>query len=99
MRPWRKKVLIAGVILFVSAFVSLKLMIETDFPVYYIPYPYGYLLYGAIPIVLDLSGTLCFVIYTLSRPDTENWFPRTAAVIFLGGLPALVWYVGCFVGR
>lgn len=96
MRPWRKKFLIAGILLLVAAFASIKLMIATRFPLDYIPRPLGYQLYGFIPITLDLLATLCFVIYVVSRPDTENLFPRTAAVVFVGGALALIWYAICF---
>lgn len=91
MKPQRKKFLIAGVLLLILAFAFIKLMVEIPFT-----FPFSREINGFVPIVLDLLATICFVIYVVSRPDKENLFPRTAAVVFVGGALALIWYAICF---
>lgn len=92
IRSWRKKFLVSGIILFASTIVFLKLFIANS-----LDFPLIKELACFIPITLELLSTACFIVYTVTRPDTENLFPRTTAVIFIGGMLAFSWYVIWYV--
>ncbi|MDO4286107.1 MAG: hypothetical protein Q4C40_00110 [Eubacteriales bacterium] len=93
MSSWRKKFFIAGMIFFVITLIILALFL--CIPAIYERLSHEVLCF--VPITFDLLATVSFAIFTISRPYTENWFPRTLAVVFIGGVPALVWYAIWFV--
>lgn len=91
-QPWRKKLLFSGIILFASTIIFLKFFVTNG-----LDFPLSNALSCFIPITLELLSTACFTVYTITRPNTENWFPRTLAVVFVGGMLAFTWYAAWYV--
>mgnify|MGYP006939722345 FL=1 len=89
MRLWRKNLLMVGFVFVAAAFITAVVFSQIDI--------LNYTAEGVIPIVLEVIAAICFAVFAITRPYTENWFPRTLAAIVAAGIPAFVWYAIWFV--
>lgn len=91
MSTWRRKFLIAGFV-----FIAAIILFAAAAPAGLLDRASVKML-CYVPLVLELLSTACFTVYTVTRPNTENWFPRTLAVVFVGGMLAFSWYAAWYV--